>query len=101
MQNTISKARTTPKLPAYAIAFIDAVEGIPREDRLPFLEIALDQYSAGPPIPPLISHMDEAAFWADMASRNELKAYLWACWSHLNAADQAAFLEFVQGRAAA
>ena len=88
-------------LPPEATAFIDAVTNLPRKDRLPVLELAVDHYRAGQPIPPLMGYMDEANFWADMAARDELKAYLWACWSHLNAADQAAFLAHVERRAAA
>ena len=89
------------ELPAYATAFIKSVEDIPPADRLPFLEIAVDCYRAGPPIPPLINYMDEANFWADLAARAELKAYLWACWSHLNAGDQDAFLKHIDDRRAA
>ncbi|WBU51891.1 hypothetical protein [Paracoccus sp. SCSIO 75233] len=88
-------------LPACAIAFVDAVEGLPREDRLPMLEIAADHYRAGPPIPPLMGYLDEADTWASWASRNEKKAYLWACWQHLSEADQAAFLARVDTRRAA
>ncbi|MGX9352356.1 hypothetical protein ACS3QZ_14235 [Shimia sp. W99] len=51
---------------------------------------------AGAPIPPLFSFMDEAVFWAQMAARDELKAYLLASYNHLPEQDQAAFLDFVQ-----
>ena len=101
VQSTILNHDNTPNLPGYATAFIDAVTNLPRKDRLPVLELAVDHYRAGRPIPPLMGYMDEANFWADMAARDELKAYLWACWSHLNAADQAAFLAHVERRAAA
>ncbi|MFD1794718.1 hypothetical protein ACFSC1_01845 [Paracoccus aurantiacus] len=101
VQSTILNHDNTPNLPGYATAFIDAVTNLPAEDRLPVLELAVDHYRAGQPIPPLMGYMDEANFWADMAARDELKAYLWACWSHLNAADQAAFLAHIERRAAA
>ena len=101
VQSTVSDIDSTPEIPAYATAFIESVADIPPEHRLPILEIAVECYRAGPPIPPLISYMDEANFWADLAARAELKSYLWACWSHLNAADQDAFLKHIDDRRAA
>jgi hypothetical protein len=50
---------------------------------------------AGMPTAPLISHMDEAVFWADLATRAELKAYALACFNRLRPTDQAAFLGHV------
>ena len=101
VHGTILTHNNTPELPVYATAFIDAVTSLPREDRLPLLELAVDHYRAGQPIPPLMGYMDEAAFWADCASRDELKAYAVACFNRLCPSDQAAFLGYVQGRAAA
>lgn len=57
--------------------------------------------SAGMPIAPLINHMDEAAFWSDMASSEELEAYCLASFTKMPRGRQAAFLDYVQGRAAA
>ena len=45
--------------------------------------------------------VDEAAFWAGRASREELRAYLLACYRALSTADQTEFLSFAHGRAAA
>ena len=101
VQSTILTHDNTPELPAYATAFIDAVTNLPPEDRLPLLEGAVDHYRAGQPIPPFMGYMDEAAFWADCASGDELKAYAVACFNRLCPSDQAAFLGYVQGRAAA
>lgn len=56
---------------------------------------------AGQPIAPLFDHMDEAAFWVDTATPAELEAYCLASYSALPPARQAAFLDYVQGRAAA
>lgn len=56
---------------------------------------------AGQPIAPLFNHMDEAAFWADMAVPDELDAYCLACFKRMAPRRQSAFLEFVQGRAVA
>ena len=53
------------------------------------------------PVAPLFDHMDEAAFWSDMATSEELEAYCFASFTKLPRARQAAFLEHVTGRAAA
>lgn len=53
------------------------------------------------PLPPLFNHMDEAAFWADMAEPEALEAYCLASFNAMPAPRKAAFLEFVQGRNAA
>jgi len=50
------------------------------------------------PIAPLFNHMDEAAFWADMAEPEALEAYCLASFNAMPAPRKAAFLEFVQGR---
>ncbi|MHA3915696.1 hypothetical protein [Halovulum sp. GXIMD14793] len=53
------------------------------------------------PIAPLFNHMDEAAFWADMAEPEALEAYCLASYNAMPRPRQAAFLDFVQGRQAA
>ena len=53
------------------------------------------------PIAPLFNHMDEAAFWADMATLDEHEAYCLASFKAMPHERQAAFLDFVQGRQAA
>ena len=63
--------------------------------------VATFQQCAGMPIAPLFNHMDEAAFWSDMASSEELEAYCLASFTKMPRGRQAAFLDFVQGRAAA
>lgn len=55
----------------------------------------------GAPIAPLFNHMDEAAFWADMAASDEREAYCLASFKAMSYERQAAFLDFVQGRQAA
>lgn len=55
----------------------------------------------GQPIAPLFNHMDEAAFWADMAEPEALEAYCLASFNAMPATRKAAFLKFVQGRVAA
>lgn len=56
---------------------------------------------AGQPIAPLFNHMDEAAFWADMAEPAELEAYCLASFTAMPRGRQSAFLEYVHGRAEA
>jgi hypothetical protein len=56
---------------------------------------------AGMPGAPLFNHMDQAAFWADMAESAELDAYALASFNRMAPARQAAFLNFIQRRATA
>lgn len=56
---------------------------------------------AGMPGAPFFNHMDEAAFWADMADPAELDAYALASFNRMAPARQAAFLNFIQTREAA
>lgn len=86
---------------AKAHNLIDALIDCDREDRVPFVEALLNGLSAGAPIPAFGSIMDEANFWADMASRPELKAYCAACFVRLSEDDQRAFLAFAEGRKSA
>ena len=45
--------------------------------------------------------MDDARWWASMASLDELKAYTWQAFHALPARAQADFLRKIEGRAAA
>ncbi len=56
---------------------------------------------AGAPNMALFSHMDEASFWADMASVEELKAYSVACYLRLSARDRVAFHDWTDKKVAA
>ncbi|RFP86345.1 hypothetical protein DZK27_14760 [Rhodobacteraceae bacterium 63075] len=82
-----------------ALAFM-ALKALDRDDATMTAEAALDQ-GAGQPQAPLFSHMDQAAFWADMADPEELEAYCLASFNAMPRVRQAAFLEYVQGRQAA
>ena len=66
-------------------------------DACEIMAVAYDDLRAGMPIAPFLGVMDEAGFWADMATRAELKAYCLACYTRLPATDQAAFLGYVRG----
>lgn len=65
------------------------------------LEAALGRSGAGMPQAPLINHMDQAVFWADMAEADELDAYCLASFNRMAPQRQSAFLGSVRGRAAA
>jgi hypothetical protein len=79
------------------LADLDDDQRINAADRMNEMAVML---GAGMPIAPLFNFMDEATFWADMATRAERKAYALACFNRLHAADQAAFLAYVQRGAA-
>ena len=71
-------------------------------DRLIFLEAIIEGLRAGMPLPFYGRVMDEARFWATMATRAELKAYCAAAFARLTPEDQDAFRAFIsQERAAA
>lgn len=70
-------------------------------DACQIMAAALDDLSAGMPGAPLFSYMDQAAWWSDLASEPELKAYLLACWTRLSPRVQDDFLRFIERRAAA
>lgn len=53
---------------------------------------------AGMPQTAFLSEMNQAMFWADLATVAERKAYALASYNRLDATDQAAFLEYVQGK---
>lgn len=56
---------------------------------------------AGPPPPSFMSPLSDARAWADMACRDELRAYCLAAFEGMDQGDQARFLDHVTGRAAA
>jgi len=82
-----------------ALAF-SALKSMDPDDALMTAESALMR-GAGLPITPLFDFMDEAAFWADMAEPDELKAYALASFNRLSAPNQMAFLKHVHGEVAA
>ena len=82
-----------------ALAFT-VLKSLDRDDAAKTMQ-AVRSEGAGQPIAPLFNAMDEAAFWADLATPEELDAYTFASFNRMAPARQAAFLNFVQGRAAA
>ena len=85
---------------ARAIALADAAADCPPEIRARLLERLLDTFRPGWPIPAFMGRvMSEASFWADMASRTELKAYALACYRRMPPEDRIAFIDFLAGGA--
>lgn len=74
-----------------------AIKACHPSDACEIMAAALSDLSAGMPIAPFYSPMNEAGFWADLATRAELKAYALACFKRLSQEDQAAFLRYVGG----
>lgn len=81
--------------------FCHALVQFEPDDRLEVLEDAYEFFSAGFPMPLLGTLMEQAAFWADRASRQERKAYLLACYNRVSPEDRAAFWRHVRAAAPA
>lgn len=83
-----------------ATALCHAILDCDPDDACDIMTVAFERLRAGAPygmpIAPLLGVMDEANFWAEMATRAELKAYCLACFTRLSASDQSAFLAYVQ-----
>jgi hypothetical protein len=80
---------------------VAALMGCAPEDRVKLLQFALDALRPGPPVTPFGNIMAEAHDWADMACRDEHKAYCLACFIRLRPADRQAFRKFIDRKAAA
>jgi hypothetical protein len=94
----ILRARLSDRQRA-ALAFM-ALKSLDQDDATLTAETALSG-GAGQPMAPLFNYMDQAVFWADMAEADELDAYCLASFNRMAPQRQAAFLGFIQGRAAA
>ena len=51
--------------------------------------------ASGDPLPPFLGGMDDARFWASLATQQELKAYALAAYEAMGARDQAAFFRHI------
>jgi len=89
----------TPRWRA-AIAW-GALRELDPDDAAMFAGLFMPDDGAGPPIPAFDGVMQEAVFWASMASPRELDSYCLATFDRMAPARQAAFLGHVQRRAAA
>ena len=84
-----------------AMALRQAIRECDPTDAALILSEELERLRIGAPIPPLLNAMDEAQAWAEWASPFEVKAYALACYNAMSPKDQAGFLCYVTGRAAA
>jgi hypothetical protein len=98
--HSVSEIQYQTNLPP-AMALVLAIVKCDRLDACEIMEQVLEELALDMPIPPFLGIMDQAAFWADMATQREAKAYALACYNRLTPDNQAAFLNYVQGRAAA
>jgi hypothetical protein len=57
--------------------------------------------AAGSPLPPFLGGMDEARWWASIATPTEIECFGAACFEVMDPARLTNFLSFVQGRAVA
>lgn len=64
---------------ARANALIEAALRCDWQDAEMVMSSLLEEYRAGPPLPTLFDIEDDAAFWARMATFEELRAYFIAC----------------------
>ncbi|SFF17101.1 hypothetical protein SAMN04488523_1257 [Sulfitobacter brevis] len=97
---TILRARLSSTERA-ALAYV-GLKALPPHEAQRAAEAALGATTAaGHPIAALLNHIDEAAFWADMATPDEHEAYCLASFKAMPNERQSAFLNFVQGRQAA
>lgn len=76
-----------------------AMKSLDHADAMKVAETVLG--GAGAPLPPFLAPVDEAQFWASIASRQELDAYALACTRAMAPGRRAAFLEYMSERAAA
>lgn len=84
-----------------ASALSPAIIACDPNEREDLLEAALAHLRAGQPLPPFMGVLASATFWADCASRAELKACTLACFTRLSPSDRNAFLNHVQKEVAA
>lgn len=94
--NVFQVRLTESELASAGFAFLKAQ---PLERAALTAEAVLGQ--SGTPLSPLLSEMDEAMFWADIADLKYIKACVLAGYNRMPLHDQVAFIDYVYGRAAA
>lgn len=96
----ILRARLEPQDRA-ALAFM-ALQSLDHDDACMTADAALGlELPAGSPGAPFLDAIDQAAFWVDLASLDELNAYALACFERIAPSEQSAFLSHVGARASA
>lgn len=88
------------KLRRVTLAFA-ILNTLDRNDRAAIVSHCQETDAVGSPLPTFWKPMPDANFWADLATKPELEAYALASFNRMSPRRQSAFLEFVQGRAAA
>ncbi|OYX45235.1 MAG: hypothetical protein B7Z02_01280 [Rhodobacterales bacterium 32-67-9] len=86
---------TTKEIVGLAFAALRALEPEPREMTFEAAHWG-EVTGAGVPLPTFLNAMDDARWWASLASRRERKAYCLAAFEAMPPADQSAFLRHVQ-----
>lgn len=84
-----------------ATALCQAIAQCERDDAVLILSAALVDLSMGAPLPVWVNALDDARWWASLATEIELKAFALAAFEALRPKARLAFLSHVQGRAAA
>lgn len=94
--SAVWQARLTPEECA-ALAWA-ALRSLDRDHALAVTEAVLD--GAGAPLPPLFNATDEAAWWAGIASPEEIDAYAVATFNALSPAKRRDFIDYAKEVAA-
>lgn len=84
-----------------ATALCRSIAQCDRDDAVLILSAALVDLSMGAPLPVWLSALDDARWWASLATEIELKAFLLASFEALRPTARRAFLVHVQARVAA
>ena len=82
-----------------ALAF-SVLQYLHEDNILAVAEAALPE-NTPPPIAPFVNQMDEASFWADVASEKALEAYCLASFNRMSNKRKSDFLNFVTQKVAA
>lgn len=84
-----------------ATALCHAIAECDPDDAVVLMSAALVSLSVGAPLPIWIDTVDEARWWARLATELELKAWALASFEALRPKARSAFLAYAQGRAVA
>jgi len=93
--SVVWQARLTPQ--EAAAAALAALRATDPDIALMVAQAALG--GAGIPLSPLDDVIDDAGWWADMATAEERAAYAVACFNRFSPLERDEFLEFVRGQA--
>lgn len=97
--STVLQVRLSPMERSLLLAAV--LNALDLDDALFVLERTLRSRLAGAPAPGLGTITDEARWWAELASQEELRTWLVECFVRLPAREQVAFLREASARCAA